>query len=231
MGSTPLICQAMSAKAKMELLLPSQRKNAAERAGSLKHDPLQEFRDSPYKLGDPTSPTYIAMPATAFKGALRNAALDLPGASKAQVGRLTYVRGDMINIYGVPQMIMAVVRCADINRTPDIRTRVIIPEWACRLTVEYVQPLLKSAAVINLLAAAGITQGIGDWRTEKGKGDYGQFKIVAQDDANFQRIIATGGRPAQIDAMETPVYYNDETQELISWFAVETKRRGFEVVA
>ena len=110
LGSTPIICQAMSAKAKMQILAPAAKKNAAEKASSLKHDPLQEFRDSPYKLADPLQPTYIALPATAFKGALRNAALDLPGASKSQIGRLTYVQGDMINIYGVPQMMMAVVR-------------------------------------------------------------------------------------------------------------------------
>jgi hypothetical protein len=55
--------------------------------------------------------------------------------------------------------------------------------------------------------------------------------MVAPDNPDFVRIIATGGRDAQIAAMEAPESYDDETENLRSWFAVEVKRRGFEVVA
>jgi hypothetical protein len=50
LGTSPLICNRVSQKAKWELLAPKGRKTAADRVASLKHDPLQEFRDSPYML-------------------------------------------------------------------------------------------------------------------------------------------------------------------------------------
>jgi hypothetical protein len=36
------------------------------------------------------------------------------------------------------------------------------------------------------------------------------------------------GRKPQIDALKNPEPYNAETAELLSWFDVELKRRGFE---
>src|SRR5665213_67509 len=189
LGNSPLICNRMSEKAKHELLIPRGRKTVTERAMTLKHNPLDEYRASPYLLSDDHAPTAIAVMATAFKGAMKTAALDLPGAKKAQIGRLVYVNGDMVGVYGVPQIFMATVRSADMNRTPDIRTRAILPRWACKLTVTFVQPLMRAQAVANLLAAAGFTAGVGDGRPEKGAMSYGQFQIVGKDDPAFVDII------------------------------------------
>lgn len=229
-GTTPLICNRMSQKTIFELLLPKGRKNAAEKASTLKHDPLEEFRQSPYTLDDESQPTLIAMLSTAFKGAIRSAALDMPGASKAQLGRLTFVPGMYTPVYGIPQIMSSIVRSADINRTPDVRTRAVIREWAAIVSITYVQPALKEQSVLNLLASAGVTIGVGDWRPEKGKGDFGQFRIAGSNDEQFQRIVADGGRAAQIEAMKDPVAFDNETEELLSWYETEVKRRGFKVV-
>jgi len=231
LGETPLISEAMSFKVKQGFISPPPKPSKSEQQARAKHDPMQEYRDSVYSFGDPTSPTHIGFPATAFKGAMCNAALDLPGAAKAQVGRLTYVRGDLINIYGVPQLLMAIVRTAGMEHTPDVRTRAVLPEWACRLTVEYIKPLLKQQDVLNLLAAGGIMQAIGGWRVGKGKGDFGQFHIVNEDDPDFLRIVKSGGRKAQLAALKSPEYYDEETAKLMGWFIVDSKRRGFEVAA
>jgi hypothetical protein len=231
LGNSPLICNAMSAKAKQQLLLPPTKKNAAEKASTLKHNPMDEFRASMYMARDPASPTRIIAKATAFKGALMSAAIDIPGAAKAQIGRLAYVEGDEIPIYGIPQLLMSVTRSADMNKTPDVRTRAILPKWACRISVQYTKPILKEPAIVNLLAAAGITQGVGDWRVQKGSGNYGQFSLVGPDDKEFVRIIKEGGKVAQDKAIADPVCYDGETEELLSWFNVETKRRGFKEVA
>src|SRR5262245_21794061 len=93
LGSTPLILNRMSEKAKRELLMPKGRKTAVDKMTSLKHDPIQEYRASAHRLPEP-SPTLLAIMASACKGAMAGAALDLPGAKKAQIGRLTYVEGD-----------------------------------------------------------------------------------------------------------------------------------------
>jgi len=225
LGTSPIILNRMSEKAKHELLMPKGRKSAVEKATTLKHKPIEEYRASAYTLKDKAQPTLLAMLATSFKGAIRSAALDMPGAKKAQIGRLTYIAGEFVGIYGVPKLFMSTVRSADMNRTPDIRTRAIVPEWACKLSITYVQPLIRQQAVLNLLAAAGITIGVGDWRPEKGAGNYGQFKIVAPNDPEFAAIVKAGGRKAQIEGLENPVCYDDETTELLSWFDEELTHR------
>lgn len=231
LGTTPLILNRMSEKVLRELLMPKGRKNAAEKASSLKHDPMEEFRASPYIDPDDDAPTYLQHLASAFKGAIKSAALDLPGSSKAQIGRLTWVNGERISIYGVPQIFLSVTRSADINRTPDVRTRAIVPQWCARLSVSFVRPNLKEQAVANLLASAGLTQGVGDWRPGKGSGTYGQFELVAADDPRFAHLVKHAGRKAQIAAMQDPEPYDQESSELLAWFAVESNRRGFKVAA
>jgi hypothetical protein len=82
-----------------------------------------------------------------------------------------------------------------------------------------------------LLAAAGLTIGVGDWRPEKGSGNYGQFEIVSKDDPRYARIVKTGGRQAQIDGFENPDGYDEETAELLSWFDDERAKRQLKGVA
>lgn len=226
LGTTPLILNRMSEKAMHELLLPKGKKTAADKASSLKHDPYAEFLASPYTDPDPKAPTLITHLATAFKRGISAAAMDVPGSSKAQIGRLTWVEGERIHIYGIPQMLMSVTRSADMNKTPDIRTRVIIPQWACRITVSFVKPLLNETSITNLLVSAGLTQGTGDWRTGKGSGTYGSFEVTSQDNPDFKLILKTGTRKAQESAMKDPEAYDRETEELYEYFKSEVGKRG-----
>ena len=229
-GRTPIIMNRLSEKTLHELLMPTGRKNAAQKASSLKHDPMSEFRSSPHRLTE--GPTLLAMPSTAFKGALRSAAIDVPGAAKSQIGRLTFIEGEYVAIYGVPQVLMSPVRSADINRTPDLRTRCVVPRWAATIHVHFASSIIKAPSIVNLLTQAGLTIGVGDWRPEKGSGTFGQFDIGMDDtDPEFAEIVRTGGRDAQIAGMENPEAYDDQTHELLAWFDVEVKRRGFKVAA
>lgn len=231
LGTSPLVMNRMSQKVWFELLAPKGKKTAVEKASSLKHDPIKEFRDSPYRMMDPKAPTLLAILPTAFKGAMKTAALDTPGAKKAQIGRLVYIPGEQLPIYGIPKVFMAITRSADMNRTPDVRTRAILPEWACHLEVAFTKPILREQSIANLLAAAGFQSGVGDWRQEKGSGSYGSFKLVPETDKDFRRIVAQQGRAAQQKAMDDPQAYNDETAEMLTWFDSEIKRRGFKVAA
>jgi hypothetical protein len=231
-GRTPLICNAMSSKARQELLLPGIKKNAAAKAANAKHQVLSEFRSSMYRARDPGSPTRIVMKSTAFKAAMMGAALDIPGSSKRQIGRLAYVLGDEVPVFGIPQLHMSITRQAGMDRTPDVRTRSIIPRWACRVIVEYTKPILKEGAIVNLLAAAGFSQGIGDWRVEKGSGIYGQFNICQESDLKtWDAIVKEGGKDAQDRAIVDPQPFDSETEELLGWWIDEMNRRGFEIAA
>jgi hypothetical protein len=225
-GNTPVMHNCMSTKVRRDLLLPAGRKTEADKKSTLKHVPLEEFRDSIYFNKDPQSPTLIQHLGSAFRQSMRNAALNLPGVTKAEVGRMLWIESDRVDIYGVPQIDMRIVKQAGINRTPDVRTRAIQQKWAAQVTVSFIQPQLKAQAVANLLSAAGFFIGIADGRNEKGALSYGLWRVCAPDDPDYVSIVATGGRAAQIAAMENPTPYNDETAELLSWYteAVKTHR-------
>lgn len=229
LGKTPIILNKMANKVMEELLFPKGRKTSAEKANSLKHDPYVEFRNSAYILEDPKQPTLLAHLATAFKKSIAGVASDIPGSSKAQIGRLLWVDGEKIPIYGIPKLFMSVTRSADINKTPDIRTRVIVPEWATYLTVEFPIPLLNEKTIAQLLSAGGIMQGVGDWRPQKGSGNYGQYEIVAPTDKRFKDIISKGGRDVQKKALDNPIPYDNDSKELLEWFFKEAEERGVKV--
>ena len=229
LGTSGIILNRMSEKARRQLLMPPGRKSSAERASSLKHNPMEEYRSAPYVSRDGTAPTYLQGLAVWFKKAMSSCALDIPGTAKAQMDRLLWAEGERIALYGVPQMFMSVVRSADMNRTPDIRTRPILPKWACRVSISYTKPILREQVVANLFAAAGFMRGVGDWRAEKGSAQYGCFKMVNADDPEFLSIIESGGRQAQLQAMQAPAYYDEETEELYEWFLREVVKKGYKL--
>lgn len=230
LGTTPLLNVRLSQKTGANLFLPPRPKNKAEKASTLKHNPYEEFRDSPYTIANPKAPTFLAVPAVWFKKCIAGVAVDLPGQTRAQMERLIWAEGELLPLYGVPKIHMATVRNADVNRTPDIRTRLIVPEWACQVTITYTKPLINETAVVNLAAAAGLMQGVGDWRPQKGSGRYGQFEMVGASDKKFKKILASGGRKAQLEAMEFPSPYDEDTEYYLSFFEAETARRGMQLV-
>lgn len=229
-GTSPKICNRMAQKAWFELLAP-QRKTAADRAQTIKHNPVREFRDSPYTIKDPSAPTIIGVPASAFKGGMCVAALRIPGVNRTEIEQLVRVPWCLLPLYGVPQLFMSITRSADFNHTPDVRTRAILPEWACRLSVRFMKPALREQSIANLLSAAGFISGVGDWRQEKGSGSFGAYRLCSEDDPDFVRITTTMGRTEQAKALARPVPYDDETSEMLAWFGVEMHRRGHVVDA
>lgn len=224
-GKSPLIVNRLSEKAQRELILPKGKKTAADKAAGLKHDPIAEFRASAYKINPPNG-TLLGFPALCVKRAISCAALDIPGASKAQIGRLTYVSGELLSLYGTPQVFLRPTRSSDMNRTPDIRTRCILREWALKVDVNFVIPILSATTVLNLLSAAGIYNGLGDWRQQKGSASYGQFRILPLKDEKEIKHILKQGADVQKEAMQTAKCYDDESEELLSWFKDEINRRG-----
>ena len=165
------------------------------------------------------------MASTAFKKSMCTAALDLPGTKKSQIGRLAQVVGYTVPIYGDPRMFMAPVRLQDMSRTLDIRTRAIFPEWACRIDVLFAPHLLTPQGIANLLSAAGMFCGVGDYRVEKGAGDFGCFRLCAPDDPDYMRITTASNRQTQRAALDHPVAFNWNTAEMFQWFTEEIERR------
>ncbi len=230
-GTTPLVFNSMSAKQSLEgIMVPELggRREQAQRTGSLKHDPIQEYRDSVYRSRGADAPTRLVVPGPAFKGALLTAALRTPGVTKTEMGQLTWVEGYSIDLYGVPQMMMAVVRQAGMNKTPDVRTRAIVPEWACQVTIRYAVPALRAKTIGSLMHSAGLLCGVGDYRQEKGKGSFGLWRCVQSDDPTHAEIVAAGGREAQDAALESPDFYDADTEQMFRWYTEAVRQLGVE---
>jgi hypothetical protein len=224
-GLTPLVQNRMAAKAKQELLVGGQRKGKADRV-KLKHDPLKEYREAAHMMR--TGPTALGLPVTAVKAAMCTAALETPGVTKTAAQRLLFMPGELTAVYGTPQLRMDVVRSADINRTPDIRTRPFLPKWAAEIEIRFVVPQLSALSVSTLLANAGIMIGVGDGRQEKGKLNWGCFRILGdgEDDPEWDDLVANHGRNAQENALADPEYAEGDTADLMKFFFEEVKRRA-----
>jgi len=90
-GRTPLIHNRLAEKARRELLLPRGRLTAADKAGNLKHDPLNEFRSSIHHDGKRLTRVRFAGLLSILKGPARPRLADSPG-SKAPILRSTVFR-------------------------------------------------------------------------------------------------------------------------------------------
>ncbi len=224
-GLSPLIYNAMSLKVKTKIAIGNTRKSAAEKASSLACYPVEEYRKSVYRR-DGNGPTRLMFPAVAFKSAAVGAIRHIPnsGTNMTAMRQLMWVEGDQVDVYGVPQLHMAVTKQSGMTGAPGIRTRAILPDWCCCVTIRYVVPILNETTLARLLGAAGLVIGVGDFRQEKGKGNYGQFGIVDKPDCDA--LIKSGGMKAQDNALENPVCYDKETEELLAAYTAERKRRG-----
>jgi len=225
-GTTPLYFNAMSVKAKRSLLLGGGKKTTAEKR-ELKHDPEQEYRDSVYIQS--SGETLLCFPAPGVKGAMSTAALETPGVTKTSVQRLIFLPQQRINIWGRPFLKMDVVRSADMNKTPDIRTRAFLPRWCAEVDIAFVIPTLSAHAVASLLKNAGVIVGIGDFRQEKGRGSFGTFAVAGEDLGEWSDEwdeIASEARDAQQDAMDNPVCADEDTRELMTILQDERLKRA-----
>lgn len=224
-GTTPMFFNAMSAKTKRTLLIGGGKKTASEKK-EIKHDPEAEFRDSVYTTS--TGPTLLAFPAPGIKNAMATAALVTDGVKKTDVQRLIFLPQERVSVWGRPYLRMDVVRSADMNRTPDVRTRAFLPLWCAEIDIAYVTPTLSAHSIATLLANAGVVCGIGDFRQEKGKGGYGTFAVVSDDEQEkaWEHITTHEGREVQEAAMADPQTYDEDTRALWAMLRQERMRRA-----
>src|SRR6516164_7677685 len=223
LGTSPLIMHRFPFKAWQELILPARKENRAALEQTLKHLPIEEYRESFYRNSNPKAKTLFHVPNRMFACAIAQAAVDIPGAARAQIERLTRVTDINIELFGVPQIFCAMVRNSGMNRSPDVRTRPIFPQWACRVTVRFVVPILTERNVLHLAGAAGLIVGIGDWRGQK-VAPYVAFRIVNSDDREVKHVMKQDRRSQQ-SAYDAPVYHDEDTEAILSWFDAELRRR------
>lgn len=225
-GNTPMYMNSMSIKAKRDLLIGGGKKTAAEKK-DIKHNPEQEFRDSAHTKRD--GETLLCFPAPGVKSAMATAALETAGITKSSVQRLIFLPQQRIQVWGRPYLKMDVVRSADMNRTPDIRTRAFLPRWVAEVDIAFVMPTLSAHSIVSLLANAGAIVGLGDFRQEKGRGSFGTFTVAGDDLGDMRDYwdeVTQEARDVQQEAMDNPEYADDETQELMDILMGERYRRA-----
>jgi hypothetical protein len=215
----------MSAKAKQEFLVGGGKGKSKQERAFLKHNPIQEFRDAAeIILGGPTA---LGMKVIAVKAAMATAALDTGGVFKTEIQRLLFMPGEMSPLYGTPSLKMDIVRQAGMSKTPDIRTRPFLPKWGVEMEMRYVTPQLNLTSLFNILCNAGVLVGLGDYRQEKGKGNFGSFRVISADDQDdeWDDLVTSHGREAQEKALENPAYADSDTEDLMDFFEEEVLRR------
>lgn len=224
-GEQPLFQNRMANKVKEGLLVGTKKKTKAERQ-EIKHDPVSEFRNSAEII--PAGPTALGLRVVAVKAAMCTAALETAGITKTSAQRLLFMPGDFVPLYGTPYLRMDVVRSADINRTPDVRTRAFLPKWGAEIEINYIVPQLSVTGVVTLLCNAGVLVGVGDFRQEKGKGGFGSFRVLGEGekDAEWDELIAKHGREAQEAALANPIPADRDTEDLMEFYLGEKKRRA-----
>lgn len=223
-GTTPLYYNAMSLKVKHTLQAGGGKKTAAQKR-ELKHNPEEEFRESVYRqsVGD----TLLCFPAPGVKAAMATAALETAGVTKSSVNRLIFLPQQRISVWGRPLLKCDVVRSADINKTPDIRTRAYLPRWCAEVKIAFITPTLSVRSIVSLLANAGVVVGIGDFRQEKGKGSFGTFRVVGDGDTDAEwDDITQEGRAVQEYALFNPECADEDTESLMEMYRAEAERRA-----
>lgn len=232
MGQTPLYFNSMSSKSMRDLLIGGGKKTAAQRK-EIKHNPEQEYRDTVYKKS--FGETLLCFPAPGIKGAMATAALETAGITKTSVQRLIFLPQTHVQIWGTPQLKIDMVRSADMNKTPDMRTRAYLPRWCAEVDIAYVQPTLDAHSIVSLLTNAGSIVGIGDFRQEKGRGSFGTFSVhTEQSMGSFQGDwdeLMKEARDVQQAALDDPEYADDQTAELMAFLAEERSRRDIDLIA
>ena len=191
-GQTPMYFNSMSAKAKRDLLVGAGRKTAAEKK-EFKHNPEQEFADSMHT--QPKGDTLLCFPAAGVKGAMATAALETAGVNKTSVNRNIFLPQANINIWGKPYLKIDGVRSADMNRTPDMRTRAYLPNWCAEVNIHFSTPTFCARAISSLVKTPereyleGVLKNFGKKGIKRIREQQYQFRLIEKKLKKLQKLI------------------------------------------
>lgn len=176
-GISPLIVHAWSEKSK-KMIADKQ----AGKARNKKHDirnPEDEFEQAKHisPLG------FEGFPAAGFKAAMIRGA-KMIGMVMKDTQTAFFIKADcevtqLIKIHGDARMRTDMVRVG--MGSSDIRYRPEYLEWYAELTIEFNSGVVSIDQIYQLVKAAGYGCGVGEMRPEKGKFNYGRFKLANEE--------------------------------------------------
>jgi len=173
-SKSPLICHRFDQKARLSLLTSGGNKRAPKQA----IDPDDDYRRSLYVMEDGR----YGFPAAGFKAAMVRAAKHIHGLSMTDARGMFFIIADgrddlgtdLVAITGEPKRRDDHVR---VGQGTSMRYRGEFAQWTAILRVSHDADLIGADSIGSLIARAGMTVGIGDWRPEK-NGSFGLFNLT-----------------------------------------------------
>ncbi len=173
-GISPLIVHAWSEKS-MRMITDKQAGKAKNKKHEIRN-PEEDYDQAKHKspLG------FEGFPAAGFKAAMIRGAKMIGMVMKdTQVS--FFIKADceetqLIKIHGESRMRTDMVRVG--MGSSDIRYRPEYVDWYAELTIEFNAGVLSLDQIYQLVKAAGYGCGVGEMRPEKGKFNYGRFKLA-----------------------------------------------------
>lgn len=172
-GISPLIVHKWSEKAMRQI----QDKQAGK-AKNKKHEirnPEEDYEQAKHK----SQQGWDGFPAAGFKAAMIRGA-KMIGMIMKDTQTSFFIKADdeitqLVKINGESQMRTDMVRVG--MGSADIRYRPEYLEWSALLTIEFNEGVVSLDQIFQLVKAAGYGCGIGEMRPEKGKFNFGRFKL------------------------------------------------------
>lgn len=178
-GTRPLIVHNWSDKARRMML---DKQMGKTKIGREPKDPVADFNASRYT----STEGWDGIPATAFKAAMVAACRLVDGLTMTLAKQLFFVVGDgftakgvdLVRLVGEPTMREDMVR--NDSGVADIRFRAQYWPWSAELTIRFNANLINHENIASLVALAGSSVGVCEWRPSAPKvatGSYGLWAI------------------------------------------------------
>lgn len=174
-GISSLICHRWSTKARKQI--EDKQGKKARKAREVR-DPEAEYLASLYPVDG--NGTY-GFPAAAFKHAMIGACRYCQGVPMTFAKGAFFVMGDILPIKGSkPRMRTDMVRVPPGRGGADIAYRGEFPQWSIELSIRYNTNVITPEQIMNLLALAGISIGVGEQRPSAPMkpGSNGMWEVV-----------------------------------------------------
>lgn len=184
-GITPLICHRFAEKFRTQI----REKQMGTRTESKKkkiRKPEEEFNGGRYLFIDPeTGEEKDGFPVVGIKAAMIEAGYQFLDRTKVSSRYDVMINGigdthrqEVIEIHSPPPVMREdVVRLSGQGRTADLRYRPEYSPWSMSVPITFMPDRIKEEAIVGMLAHAGFSIGLGEWRPEK-DGVNGRFQVV-----------------------------------------------------
>lgn len=173
-GISPLIIHAWSEKSK-KMISDKQAGKAKNKKHEIR-DPESDFEGAKHIAAD----GWEGYPAAGVKAAMIRGA-KMVGMVMKDTQAAFFVNADcektqLVRIHGDSQMRTDMVRVG--MGAADIRYRPEYLEWYMELNIDFNEGLISIDQLHQIVKAAGYGNGLGEMRPEKGKFNYGRFKLA-----------------------------------------------------